>query len=267
MSDVTLSSSTRSTLLALQSTTRLMDETSSRLATGKKVNSALDGATAFFTAKGLTDRAGDLASRKDGITNAINTVQVAVDALEGAEDLLKQMKGIAEGARDNDDMSSSTTEFNNMMSQIDNLLSDASFNGVNLVKSSSDSMTVKFNEDGTNKLTVAGKSSDVDSLGVSTVTDWDSEGALDASISEIEAALTSVRNNAEAFGTSASILKIREDFTTSMISNLKGGAADLVNADMNEEGANMTALQTSQQLGTISLSLAQQSSSSVLSLF
>ncbi len=63
------------------------------------------------------------------------------------------------------------------------------------------------------------------------------------------------------------MLSIRAEFTTNIINTLKGGAADLINADMNEESANLLSLQTRQQLGTISLSIAQRSEQSILRLF
>jgi flagellin len=77
----------------------------------------------------------------------------------------------------------------------------------------------------------------------------------------------SVRQVAQTFGTNSSLLEIRRQFTENLINTLKGGASELVNADLNEESANLLSLQTRQQLGTISLSIAQQSEQSVLRLF
>ena len=91
--------------------------------------------------------------------------------------------------------------------------------------------------------------------------------AINASISAIDSALTTVRDASSAFGTNAAMLGIREDFTQNLVNTLKGGASDLVNADLNEESANLLSLQTRQQLGTISLSIAQKSEQSVLRLF
>jgi flagellin-like hook-associated protein FlgL len=76
-----------------------------------------------------------------------------------------------------------------------------------------------------------------------------------------------VRQSAQEFGTNAALLQIRADFTTNLINTLKGGASELVNADLNEESANLLSLQTRQQLGTISLSIAQRSEQSILRLF
>src|SRR3954470_17953997 len=74
-SNITLSAGVRQNLLSLQSTAQLMSTTQNRLATGKKVNSALDNPTNFFTASGLTSRASDLSSLLDSMSNAVKTLQ------------------------------------------------------------------------------------------------------------------------------------------------------------------------------------------------
>jgi flagellin len=91
--------------------------------------------------------------------------------------------------------------------------------------------------------------------------------AITASIRALDSALVTVRQTAQEFGTNAALLQIRADFTTNLINTLKGGASELVNADLNEESANLLSLQTRQQLGTISLSIAQRSEQSILRLF
>ncbi len=180
-----------------------------------------------------------------------------------------------------------------MRSQVDNLAEDSSFNGVNLLKNSTaafrpgaDSLTVKFNERtenaAINQLVISGlRAVDFTAMmgrsatatgmtGATTV--WGQTGAaaikaINACLRAIDSGLTTVRQNAQSFGTNSSLLQIRADFTTRIINTLKGGAADLVNADMNEESANLLSLQTRQQLGTISLSIAQKSEEAILRLF
>jgi len=91
--------------------------------------------------------------------------------------------------------------------------------------------------------------------------------AINSSIRAIDSALVTLRQAAQQFGTNSALLSIRSDFTTNLINTLKAGASDLVNADLNEESANLLSLQTRQQLGTISLSIAQRSEQSILRLF
>ena len=76
-----------------------------------------------------------------------------------------------------------------------------------------------------------------------------------------------MRTQSKAFGSSLSTVEVRQDFTKAMINTLQAGADNLTLADSNEEGANLLALQTRQQLSTTALSLASQASQAVLRLF
>jgi flagellin len=296
MSDISLSTATRTNLLSLQRTTGLIGRTQERLASGLKVNSAIDDALAFFKARNLNARASDLSSIKDDITNGISVLRATVQGLETIESVLKQMKALAQSAVSSPESSTRgklASQFNELRSQVDNIMEDASYSGVNLLKNTtspftvgSDNMTVKFNErtdaKAVNQLIVSGlKTADFASItarsAVATgasgdTTVWGQTGtaaitAINASIRAVDSALVSVRQSAQTFGTNSSMLEIRRQFTENIINTLKGGAASLVNADLNEESANLLSLQTRQQLGTISLGIAQQSEQSVLRLF
>lgn len=280
-SNITLSTATRSNLLSLQQTTKSIGQTQERLSTGKKVNSAIDDALSFFKARSLNDRASDLTTVKNGITEGINVIKSATQGLESIESTLKQMKAIAASARSATDSNSRqklSSQYNELRSQIDNLTEDSSYNGVNLIKAAPvDTLTVKFNEQSSstlkNELVITGVDSTASQLSVTSAasTAWGATSGfvttIDAEISKIDSALTTVRDTAQSLGTNSSMLSIREDFTSNLINTLQGGAGQLVNADLNEESANMLALQTRQSLGTISLSIAQQSEQAVLRLF
>ena len=295
MGDISLSNATRTNLLSLQRTTNLIGRTQERLATGLKVNSAIDDALAFFKARNLNARAADLSSIKDSITDGINVIRSAIQGLEAIESTLKQLKAIAQSAISSPESSTRAklaSQFNELRSQVDNLAEDASFNGTNLLKNSTeafaagaDNLTVKFNERqgaALNQLVVSGVSAtDFASIIASSATAtgaagsatvWGQTGtaavsAINAAIRGIDSALVTVRQVAQNLGTNSSLLEIRRDFTANLVNTLRGGASELVNADLNEESANLLSLQTRQQLGTISLSIAQQSEQSVLRLF
>lgn len=302
MSDISLSNATRTNLLSLQRTTSLIGRTQERLATGLKVNSAIDDALAFFKARNLNSRSEDLAAIKDGVSNGISVIRASIQGLESIESVLKQMKAVAQSAISSPESSTRAklaSQFNELRSQVDNLTEDARFNGVNLLKNTTsaftagaDNLTVKFNERmddvpgaGTgslNQLVVSGVSaSDFATIIASSATAtgtagsttvWGQTGtaavtAINAAIRGIDSALVTVRQVSQELGTNSSLLEIRRDFTQNLINTLRGGAADLINADLNEESANLLSLQTRQQLGTISLSIAQQSEQSVLRLF
>lgn len=157
-----------------------------------------------------------------------------------------------------------TKDYNKLREQIDGIVKDANYRGVNLL--GGDSLTSFFNEDRSNTLVTEGQDLTVLGMGVEKA-DFTDAASIEKSLSEIRGALETVR----AFGTSIandlSIIQTRRDFTEQTINTLKAGAADLTDADLNEEGANLLALQTAQQLGVTSLSLASQSQQSVLRLF
>jgi len=294
MGDITLTSATRSNLLSLQNTTNLIGRTQERLATGLKVNSAIDDALAFFKARNLNSRANDLSSIKDQIANGISTIKAAIEGLESIEQVIKQMKALAQSAISSPESSTRAklaSQFNELRSQIDNLAEDAHFNGYNLLKNTTDPftggadmLTVKFNEriqpPGLSQLVVSGlNTTDFSTIVASAATAtgagtdvWGVTGtaavtAITSSIRALDSALVTVRQAAQEFGTNAAMLQIRIDFTKNLINTLRGGASELVNADLNEESANLLSLQTRQELGTISLSIAQRSEQSILRLF
>ncbi len=98
MSSIVLSSSVRQNLLSLQSTADLLSTTQTRLATGKKVNSALDNPTNFFTAAGLDSRASDINNLLDGIGNGVQVLQAANTGITSLQKLVDTAKSIANQA-------------------------------------------------------------------------------------------------------------------------------------------------------------------------
>lgn len=377
MADISLTASIRSNLLSLQQTQSLMDTTQERLSTGKKVNSAIDNPSSYYTAQSLTNRASDLNALLDSMGQGIQTIQAANEGIEAITDFVQQAKALANSARDNATVKGTTSsgtytaaddtkkitvkiegvadqdinvtlkntdsleqaatkiaaalnndtdgvkdaedtviggftatvengqikisnskgivanvsgtifgitfngeignstrttsmkQYNEILDQIDQLAKDSGYKGVNLLQGNS--LKVVFNEDRSSYLTINGTFADTsdEGLKISRAEDWtnpDNE-AIEASISELENAITSLRNMASEFGNNYSIVENRENFTESLINVLEEGSDKLTLADMNEESANMLALKTRQQLAINSLSLASQAAQSVLSLF
>ena len=155
-------------------------------------------------------------------------------------------------------------EYNNILNQYDSLIKDASYKGINLLQT--DKLSVKFNEDNTASLNVQGKDMSSKALGF-TIFDWQTQGDINKSIDELTSAINAIRNYSSELGNNYNIITTRQDFTESLINVLTEGADKLTLADMNEESANMLALQTRQQLAINSLSLASQASQSILKLF
>ena len=98
MADITLSKAVRSNLLNLQSTATQLGKTQERLATGLKVNSALDNPTNFFTASSLNSRAGDLGRLLDAVGNATQTLEAADNGLSAITKLVESAQATARQA-------------------------------------------------------------------------------------------------------------------------------------------------------------------------
>jgi flagellin-like hook-associated protein FlgL len=258
----------RQNLFSLQQTSKLMELTQSRLATGKRVQTALDDPVNFFSAENHQQRANDLAFRKDAMGEAIQTIKSGNNGIEAITDLIAAAKATAQSALSTTDASEQTSlaaQFDALLGQIDDLAEDSGYRGINFL--SDDSLTVTFNADGTSTLGMSGFDASSNGLGISVSVDWTDSANVEAAIADLDAAKATLRTEAKELSNSLSVITTRQDFTEKVINTLEDGVANLTNADMNEEGANMLMLQTRQALGTTSLSLASQAAQSVLRLF
>jgi flagellin len=272
MSDIVLSAGVRSNLLQLQQTSSLIDQTQTRLATGKKVNSALDNAINFFTAQGLDNRANDLSGLLDSMSNAINTIQAANNGITAITKLVQSAQSLTSQANQTSDTATRSTlasQFNALLTQIGQLAGDSGFNGVNLL--AGNTLTVTFNETNTASVSVSGvdyTNANATPLSINNAANnWGAAADVSAASTQLTAALTSLRGESQTLSASLSTVQIRQDFTKATINTLQTGSSDLTLADSNQEGANLLALQTRQQLSTTALSLASQADQNVLRLF
>ena len=283
MQPINLTSGMRANLVSLQNTNSMMETTQKRLASGKKVNSALDDPVAYFTAVAHEQRATDLAGRKDEMSEAVQTLKAADNGIGGISTLIAAARSLASSALSADGTAVTTLndQYTKVLTQIDRMAADSGYKGINLLSGTTSSLTVKFSEAGSSlsSLNIAGfnaaSTSASAGLGLSDATWVSGSGAtqtantvnVDAAITSLDNAKTTLRTESSRLANNLSIITARQEFTQGMINVLKDGAAGLTNADMNEEGANMLMLQTRQALGTTSLSLASQAAQAVLRLF
>jgi flagellin-like hook-associated protein FlgL len=158
-------------------------------------------------------------------------------------------------------------QYNGLLAQIDQLAKDSSYNGVNLLFG--DNLKVTFNENGTSSMTINAVKFDSTGLGLTQISGpgFQDNANITTTLASVDAALTSLRAQASAFGSTLTTVQTRNDFTKNLINVLQTGSDNLVLADTNEEGANLLALQTRQSLSTTALSLANQANQAVLRLF
>lgn len=282
---ITLSAPIRSNLLTLQNTSSLINRTENRLSTGLKVSSAIDDAVAYFQGKALSDRGTDFAEKKDGIDQGISSLTTAMTAISSVETIVKQMKGLLLSAKSatKAEAADLQKQFNTLAKNIDTLSADSTYQGLNLVTSSLAMLKVDFSGASNAKLEVKGvnlntsvlitKAKKASALGsqIMAVT-WEvavtsqKVSHFDGAIKLLDNSLSKLRASAKSLGSNIALLQTRLDFTKTYVNTLDEGSGKLTLADMNEEGANLVALQTRQQLGMQALQFSGQSEQSVLQL-
>lgn len=352
MPDFSLSSGIRNNLLALQKNTKMFDEVNTRLASGKRVNSAVDNPTNYFADVNLKDRASGLRARLDSMGQSIQRIQAADTGISRMRTLVAQMTGVANDALGETNPSIRADlgkQFNSLIVEMSEMVKDSGYAGINLV-SGNERDSVQFNEsfddskldvlgfnvqrfggdavadyrmdeagflrpanaeeaavdmssghslvdlpDGSNyaifittpysgtdsvaagikafgaldgNSPATGFGAQGDAVGEHNI-DWaapDYQDALRGLVEEMEVFDDVLKTQAGSMANNLAVITNRETFTTDLVSVLETGGNQLVLADLNEEAANMLALQTANQLGTQALGLANQQSQSVLQL-
>ncbi len=412
MSDIVLSNGIRSNLLSLQNSAGLLDRTQTRLATGRRVNTALDDPLNYFQSSSLNARATDLNRLLDGIGIGIKTIETADNALRQMTRLVETAQAGARSARqspatnaklgsgmdpttrmsidynanpnlvgtngkfqagdiftisgtdnlgvafsftvtmgaatytaanfvaainasapgvagtvsaqidvagrliidnvkggtlriqqttdvgtantltdlfgtfepplatstatdtgiipsvNNPTRQSFAEQYRQLLDQITNFAKDAGYNGTNLLYGQT--LDMVFNEDATTRMLVRGVVFDAAGIGLADTDvqfNLQSDVEIGTALGRLDSAIKYLRGQASIFSANLNVAQTRQDFTKEAVKTLKAGADGLITADMNEEGANLLALQTRQQLSVQALSLASQSDQAVLRLF
>ena len=241
------------------------------------LNAALDAAAPAverfgrWGERGLSDRAADFEERKNGIDQGISNVQVALDAVNGIDELVTQLKGLAISAKSatGTELTAIVTQYNSLITQADNLALDAEYQGLNLVNGTGSTLKVEFGKTTGSTLTIASVDlrSATTGLDITSAANFSLTTVVDDAITELDAATVTLRSNATTLGSNVGLLQTRLDFTNEYVDDLKAGADKLTLADVNAEGASLVALQTRQQLGITALAFAAKSEAAVLLLF
>jgi flagellin len=263
-------------LVALQnlnSTNAELNQVQSRINTGKKVSSAKDNGAVWAIAQSQTATSKSLNAVKDSLQRAQSTIDVAVAAGESVSDLLSQMKekalAASDASLDSTSRSALNEDFKALRDQIGKAVSNADFNGSNMIKASGTTIYALANADGSSKITVAAQSLALGGANV-TVATAGTIGTVTTATAMIATVTTSIANVGAALaklGTGSKALDSHLTFIGKLQDSLDAGVGNLVDADLAKESAKLQALQTKQQLGVQALSIANQSSSSLLGLF
>jgi flagellin len=265
---IALSNGLRNSLNSLSQLDTDITKTNNRLATGKRVSSALDNAATFFQARGFNQKAASLSTVQDGIYTALKTVEIANKTLDSIDKTLGAIKGLLVQAQATTGTAQTdlVAQANTLRTKLDDFTKDANFNGVNLLKATPDTLTTVFDAENATNLVTAGADFTIAGTNLSLGTAF-TTAALPANLTSVDAAIAKTRTQAAGFASTASLIQIRQDFNKFRSSALNAASDALTNADLNEEGANLSALQTRQQLAVTALSLANRSDQAILRLF
>ena len=258
-------------LQQLNKTNSDLEMTQGRINTGLKVASAKDNGAIYAIAQGMRADVVGFGVVQDSLDRTSATVDVAIAAGEAIGDLLIDMKEKALGAADSSLTTAQRSAFNEdftaLRDQIATIVSNAEFNGVNLINGSTASVEAFASADGTSVITVLDEALSLSGSIVTLTSTAQVNTVTNAStaVATIETSLTNLNQALARLGTASKALGIHSEFVTKLSDVTEAGIGNLVDADLAKESAKLQALQTKQQLGVQALSIANQSSGLALS--
>jgi len=257
----------------LNATNNDLQTTQARINTGKKINNAKDNGAVWAIAQNQRATSQSLNAVRESLQRGQSTVDVAISAGETVSDLLLQMKekalASADASLDTNSRTALNADFKALRDQLGKAVSNAEFNGINMVKAGGTTIAALANSDATSKITVAAQSLALGGANV-TVAAAGSIGTITtatAMIATVNASIVNVSTALSQLGTGSKSLGSHLDFINKLQDSIDAGVGNLVDADLAKESAKLQALQTKQQLGVQALGIANQSSSILLGLF
>ena len=257
----------------LNSTSSQLQMTQNVISTGLKVSSAKDDGAIYAIAQNQRATVSSLDAVTDSLNRNASVVDVAMSAGDSITDLLTQMKSKALAASDTSldttSRNAMQTDFNSLRDQITSTIANASFNGIDILDGSTSTLSALANASGSSTLTVQGQNM---SLGGSIVTvgttaSFSTATSASALLTTIDTSINKVSAALAQLGTASTALQNHITFVGKLQDSINQGIGNLVDADMATESSKLQALQTKQSLGVQALSIANQSTSTVLSLF
>ena len=187
-----------------------------------------------------------------------------ISSFEKHHDKKFSFNHIYKAVEDSVELVGNLEQYQKILDQLDDMVEDSAYQGINLLKD--DKLNIVFNEDRSHNFVINGVDMRSLSAGITT-RKWETKEDLANSLKELKETISKVRAASAELGNKLSIIQTRQTFTDAVIDILEEGADKLTLADMNEVSAEYLVLQTRQQLAVNSLSLASQSSGSILGLF
>ncbi|WP_312165718.1 flagellin [Phenylobacterium sp.] len=258
----------------LNATNKDLGTVQNRINTGLKISTAKDNGAIWAIAQNQRAESASLNSVISSLQRGQSVADVAMSAGTAISDILVQMKekvlAATEAGLSTASKAALSDEYKSLRDQIDTIANNATFDGVNLISTTSvNSSSIKAiaNADATATIdidhVVLSKSNAKIAATLETLT----SGVTSADVTEVEEAIQDVSSALSKLGTGAKALDTHMTNVMKLQDTLDAGVGNLVDADLAKESARLQALQTKQQLGVQALSIANQSSSTLLGLF
>ena len=260
-------------LQTLNSTNAQLETAQNQISTGLRVAGAQDDGALWDIAQGQRAQVSSLSAATDSLNRASSVLDVAVTTGQTVSDLLNQLKAKALAGADTSlstsDRSAIAADFTSLVTQIKSAVSNASFDGKNLISTGATAIFALSGPSGTSKLTLAARSLQLGgaNLTLSAGSTFTSATTASNLLTTINTSINNVNLAVSQLGTEANAVTTNLSFVSQLSSTLTQGIGNLVDADVAAESATLQALQTKQQLGIQALSIANSSSSNLLSLF
>jgi len=257
----------------LNQTQGQLASTENAISTGMTVSSAKDNGAIFAIAQNMRGDVAGYAAVGESLNNGTSTVDVAMSAGQSISDLLIQMKqqalSASDSSLDTQSRQALNANFQALLQQITTVVQNAQFNGTNLIDGSTTQITALASADGTHRITVAAENMSLSGsiVTIASTGSISTQSKASTMVATVESSLTNVDSALATLGSGSAKFSIQATFVQNLSDTLNTGIGNLVDANMATESAQLTALQTKQQLGVQALSIANQAPSIALSLF
>lgn len=263
-------------MIALQNLNKAnmeLREVQNRINTGLEVSSAKDNGGLYAIAQRMRSQVAGYGVVQQSLDRGDATLDVALAGGEAISDLLIEMKekalAAADSSLDTASRSALNEDYTALRDQINTIVSNAEFNGLNLLDGSTTAFVALANQDGSNTITVSSEDMSLSGsiVTIASTSSFSTATEADNIASAIGTTLDNVNQALARLGTSSKALEVHSTFVTKLSDSLEKGIGNLVDADLAKESARLQSLQVKQQLGIQALSIANSAPQSVLSFF
>ena len=257
----------------LNQTQGQLAQTQSAINSGMTVATARDNGAVFAIAQNERAQVAGYQAVTSSLNNGTSSIDVALSAGQSISDLLIQMKqqalSASDASLDTASRQALNSSFQALLGQITTIVTNATFNGFNLVNGSTQQLTALASADGSRRITVAAQNMSLSGsvVTVAAAASISTMSSASTLVATIQTSLTNVDAALAKLSSGAAKFSIQGTFTQNLSDTLTTGIGNLVDANMADESAQLQSLQVKQQLGVQALSIANQAPQSILSLF